>query len=76
MSSLAAEKEKHRSELIQLRWTIGRPYLWDCWSDCSVRWLERCVCKLSTTRYLQIMVPLSIRRDMADVVRSSLATGR
>ena len=54
--------------------TIGRPYPQNGWSDCSVPWLERCIYELSRTRYLQIVIPLSICRDMA-VAREVLYTG-
>ena len=74
MYSLATGRENHRLELIQHIWTIGKPYLQNGWSDCSVRWLEQCVYESSTIRYLQIVISLRMRRDIA-VAGEVLYTG-
>ena len=63
MSFLATEKERHRLEPIQHRWTIGRPYLPISWSDCgyvglkdaSVKYLYQDIFKLE---FLSVFVEI------------------
>ena len=64
-SSLATGCQTHRLDLIQHRWTIGRPYLQNEGTDCRDLGLEWFVWKCSTARYFQVSTRLGSRGDMA-----------